>query len=332
MVRHKRYYPPVWTWSIERGSKHRDYLENPREKGAYLATGGLNGDPAEHYSSGSDSGRENSKRSRHRPSDRSDNSSDDGYDSRRGGMHHRVVATYGGSYSDSRNGGRRSRQKGVKNARRAAEGNQAVSDSASLGSSSEDEKRMKKMKGEQLLTAGLATVATIHAADKVYETYKKHQARKKAVQLGGMTEAEAKKLETKALLEDSVSIGLAALSIKGVVSVSFYPTDPTTKIYLLTPWKKWESMRDMRHEYRKFEGKKGERHKKRMERQRQLQYGGVDIKAMGSGGPAAPGSSAPDLYYGGRYDQQQPYYTGGNPYASIGLPVRPVGHAYESRR
>jgi hypothetical protein len=38
---------------------------------------------------------------------------------------------------------------------------------SSFGSSSSDEKRIKKMKGKQLLTAGLAAVATIHAAGPV---------------------------------------------------------------------------------------------------------------------------------------------------------------------
>lgn len=130
--------------------------------------------------------------------------SDDGYDSRR--------SRHGGSsrdvyddprYADSRSsvgGGRRSKKDKARGARdrRIAEGRQSASESESdLGSSSGDEKRIKKMKGKQLLTAGLATVATIHAAHNIYQSMEKRDARHRAVQEGEMTPEEARKLKAK---------------------------------------------------------------------------------------------------------------------------------------
>lgn len=73
------------------------------------------------------------------------------------------------------------------------------------------------MKGKQFLTAGLATIATIHAAHGVYQSYEKRQARQKAVKEGEISKAEAKKLKTKALIQDAASVGIAALGIKGAV-------------------------------------------------------------------------------------------------------------------
>lgn len=258
------------------------------------------------------------KSRRHR--DRSDDSSDDEYDNRRGGRRDRDVATRG----DSRDGDRRNRHKGGKESKRVAEGKQSTSDSDSLGSSTGDEKRVKKMKGKQLLTAGLATVATIHAAHNVYQSYDKRQARKKAVESGQMSKEEAKKLRMKALLQDSASIGIAALGIKGAVSVSLNPTSGNIEVYVLTSSKEWKEMREMRHEYKEFEEKKEERHQKRVERQRHIHDGEDSDGGTARDSRRPTNASAPDLSYG-----RQPYYADGNPYASGGLPAPPVGYAYE---
>ncbi len=146
--------------------------------------------------------------------------SDDGYDDRR-----ENASSRGDPYDDSRDsrrgsGGASRRQKDGRQEKRVAEGKQSESDTDSLGSSSGDEKRVKKMKGKQFLTAGLATVATIHAAHNVYQSYEKREARKKAVESGEMSPEEAKKLRSKAVMQDAASIGIAALGIKGAVSVS----------------------------------------------------------------------------------------------------------------
>jgi hypothetical protein len=261
--------------------------------------------------------------------------SDDDYDDRRD-----YASSRGDPYGDSRDS-RDSRHGGGSESRRkdrgVAEGKDAHSDTDSLGSSSGDEKRVKKMKGKQLLTAGLATVATIHAAHNVYQSYEKREARRKAVESGKMSPEEAKKLKSKAILQDAASIGIAALGIKGAVSVSL-PLSSLQffQIQILTAFKEWKEMREMRHECLEFEEKKEERHKKRMERQKRIK-GGPEDDEGGEGDESDAVAtrpqhygSAPDLTYGGRY--QEPHYTDGNPYASGGLPAPPVGYAYQPRR
>lgn len=250
--------------------------------------------------------------------------SDDDYDDRRDDR------SRGDPYGDTRDSRGPRRKKDGQRDKRNAEGRQSESDTDSLGSSSGDEKRVKKMKGKQFLTAGLATVATIHAAHNVYQSYEKRKVRRKAVESGQMSKEEAKKLKSKAVLQDAASIGIAALGIKGAISVSLpLKGHPISWIQLLTSFKEWNEMREMRHEYKEFEEKKGERHQKRLERlerQKRLQDGSagdgdaVDVRPSHY-------SSAPDLSYGGRYSEPSPYYVDGNPYASGGLPAPPVGYA-----
>jgi hypothetical protein len=192
----------------------------------------------------------------------------------------------------------------------------------------------KKMKGKQLLTAGLATVATIHAAHNVYQSYEKREARRKAVELGKMTPEEAKKLKSKATLQDAGTIGIAVLGIRCAVSVSL-PLSSLQSFQLqrLTSSKEWNEMREMRHEYKEFVEKKDERHKKRIERQKGIK-GGPEGDEDGESDAVATRphhyASAPDLTYGGR--NQAPYYADENPYASGGLPAPPVGYVYQPRR
>lgn len=161
-----------------------------------------------------------------RRSHRNRSDSEDDYDS--SPRSYRGSASRGDPYGydddgrSSRRGdnGGRDKRSGQK-ARKKAEGKRDGSDSSSdLGSSSGDEKRAKKMKGKQLLTAGLAAVATIHAAHNVYQSIEKRNARHKAVAEGEMSPEEAHKLKVKARLQDAASIGIAALGIKGAVSVS----------------------------------------------------------------------------------------------------------------
>jgi hypothetical protein len=182
------------------------------------------------------------------------------------------------------------------------QGDGYVSES-SLGSSSGDEKRMKKMKGKQLLIAGLAGVATIHAAHNVYQSMEKRNARHKAVQEGEMTPEVARKLRTKAALQDVASIGIAALGIKGAIS-------------------EIKEANEIRRECREFSSKKEERHKKRIERlQKSSSSGGNSNNGSVNGGGRR--NSDPDSYY-----DQGPVYRDGNPYSS--LPAPPVG--YDDRR
>ncbi|KAJ5633470.1 hypothetical protein N7490_009809 [Penicillium lividum] len=84
-----------------------------------------------------------------------------------------------------------------------------------LGDSSDEKEKAKKMKRDMLLTSGLATVATIHAAHKVYGSVNKRKQRMNQLQDGEITLDEARKERIKANTIDAASIGLAALGIKG---------------------------------------------------------------------------------------------------------------------
>ncbi len=216
---------------------------------------------------------------------------------------------YAGSHRGG--GGRSARERDGQRNRRVAEGREGSDDDSSLGDSSEDERRVKKMKGKQLLTAGLATVATIHAAHNIYQSMEKREARHKAVEEGEMTPEEARKLKTKAMLQDVASVGIAALGIKGAIS-------------------EIKEANSIRHECREFGEKKEERHKKRLERQQKAKGGSNgDRKAIGNGRRRGDdGYTSAPTPVRTRYadDDYGPRYADGNPYSSGGLPAPPVGY------
>ena len=85
-------------------------------------------------------------------------------------------------------------------------------------STTDMENKRKKMRGKELLTAGLATIATIHAAHGVYSSMESHQKRHRLVAEGEMTPEEARKKQTKAWIQDAAAVGIAALGIKGAFS------------------------------------------------------------------------------------------------------------------
>lgn len=84
-----------------------------------------------------------------------------------------------------------------------------------LGDSSDEREKEKKMKRDLLLTSGLATAATVHAAHKVYGSVNKRKQRVAQLEDGEITAEEARKERIKANTVDAASIGLAALGIKG---------------------------------------------------------------------------------------------------------------------
>ncbi|KAL6911158.1 hypothetical protein GGI43DRAFT_38968 [Trichoderma evansii] len=120
-----------------------------------------------------------------------------------------------------------------------------------LGDSSEDEKRAKKMRGKQVLTTGLAAVATVHAVHGVYKSYEKRKARQEAVKEGLLSSQEAKKLRAKAIMQDAASVGIAAIGIKGALS-------------------ELKEAREMSHECREWRSEKDRRHEKRLQKRKKL--------------------------------------------------------------
>jgi len=80
------------------------------------------------------------------------------------------------------------------------------SDSESDGNSTDDEKRLKKMRGKQLLSTGLATVAIIHAAHSIYEARERRNARRRLIEnldiSGGINGEDLRKMESEFLEQD----------------------------------------------------------------------------------------------------------------------------------
>ncbi|KXS97510.1 hypothetical protein AC578_4596 [Pseudocercospora eumusae] len=123
-------------------------------------------------------------------------------------------------------------------------------DSSDSSSTTDMEKTRKHMRGKELITAGLATVATIHAAHGVYSSMEAHEKRHRLVQEGEMSPEEARKKQTKAWIQDAAAVGIAALGIKGAFS-------------------EWKEMNEQRREISEIEKRKTNRRKKRIAREKQ---------------------------------------------------------------
>ena len=200
-------------------------------------------------------------------------------------------------------------------------------------SSSEEEKERKQLGKRQLITAGLASVATIHAAQSVYKSVEGRKQRRKEVAKGEISPEEARRKKNRGRLQDAAAIGVAALGIKGAYG-------------------EWKEMKEQRDEAREFDIKRAERHARREQRI-------IDAKKFGlthgyGSGQDVYRASAPDLgsttsvyspngamyspsgsgyqagaphsdaggYYG---DPAGPYYSDGNPYHTGGVPPPPMG-------
>ncbi|KAI1832031.1 hypothetical protein DTO027I6_8323 [Penicillium roqueforti] len=160
--------------------------------------------------------RERRHRRGHRDDDYSDSDAESDYynrDSRRG-KGSRDVGRY--RSSDGRNPPPCARTSASRGAGSKDRGNSSSSESDSdLGDSSDEKKQRKKLKRDMLVTGGLASVATIHAAHSVYTSIEKRKERLKQLQEGEITPEEARKRRMTANAKDALSIGLAALGIKG---------------------------------------------------------------------------------------------------------------------
>ena len=129
------------------------------------------------------------------------------------------------------------------------------SSSSDVCSSSEDERRTRKMKGKEWLTAGLAAVATIHAAHGVYSSMEARDKRVLEVAKGEMSPEESRKKRNKARLQDAAAIGIAALGIKGAYS-------------------EWQEVQESRHELEEEKKEREKRHEKREKKRQKYGYEG----------------------------------------------------------
>jgi len=168
------------------------------------------------------------------------------------------------------------------------------SSSSSSVSTTDLENQRRKTRTKELLTAGLASVATIHAAHGVYNSMVASEKRHKLVMEGEMSPEEARKRKSKNVLQDVAAVGIAALGIKSA-------------------FEEWKEMNESRREKHELEQKR-RRHKKQRERRlKEMQEGG-GIMAGGYGGN------------GGNYSQG-PGYGDSNPYHAYSgnLPHPPIG-------
>ncbi|EXJ64965.1 hypothetical protein A1O7_01304 [Cladophialophora yegresii CBS 114405] len=123
------------------------------------------------------------------------------------------------------------------------------SSSSSLVSSTEEEKTIHKMQRKKWITAALASVATIHAASKVYSSIESHDKRMEKVREGKLSPEEAHKQQRASRWQDAAAIGIAALGIKGAVS-------------------EWNEVSEEHNQHKELLSQKEEHHKRRLERER----------------------------------------------------------------
>jgi hypothetical protein len=212
----------------------------------------------------------------------------------------------GGGYADSRDVGQpRSGENGAMVSTSANgldfgshDGDPETDSDSDLGDSSEDERERKRARGKQLITAGLATVATIHAAHNVYRSMEQRDERHKALAEGDITQEQAQKQRNKARLKDGVSIGIAALGIKGATS-------------------HWKEMKEMTHHAAELKEKQERHREKREARRHKLQSMGMHDRYTGS----APTLSSS---HGDGFSSGGPTYFDSNPYdAAYYRPAHP---------
>jgi len=177
------------------------------------------------------------------------------------------------------------------------EGERKRDSSSDSVSTTDLENQRKKTRGKELLTAGLATVATIHAAHGVYSSMVASENRHKLVMEGEMSPEEARKRKSKNMLQDAAAVGIAALGLKSAFS-------------------EWKEMNEHRHGVQELEEKRRKRKKARERREKEMRNSGQNAIAYPYPVPAY-GPTA---------------YADGNPYAAVGsLPPPPMGHAPPQR-
>ena len=172
---------------------------------------------------------------------------------------------------------------------RRKRGSSSSSSSDSLVSSTEEEKSIKKMQRKKWITAALASVATIHAASKVYSSIESHDKRMENVREGKLSPEDAHKQARASRWQDAAAIGIAALGIKGAVS-------------------EWNEVTEEHSQHKELLTQKEEHHKKRMERERRKRarerggyYKGRDGRWYYDG----PEPQNSDKYRGRHYDDDR---------------------------
>lgn len=162
-------------------------------------------------------------------------------------------------------------------------------------SSTDMEERRKKLRGKELLTAGLASVATIHAAHGVYSSMVASENRRKLVGEGEMSPEEARKRKSKNMLQDAAAVGIAALGIKSAYS-------------------EWKEMNEQRHSVKELEARRRKKKKQREKREQQARQNALAGNMQPANPYAYPVAANPTSY------------ADANPYGA--MPPPPMGARY----
>ena len=72
--------------------------------------------------------------------------------------------------------------------------------------------------GKQILAGALATIATVHAGNKIHGSYQASIKRRKDVKSGKMTQEESDVAKNKARMQDATALVVAGFGIKGAMS------------------------------------------------------------------------------------------------------------------
>ncbi|RMZ77084.1 hypothetical protein DV737_g4518, partial [Chaetothyriales sp. CBS 132003] len=165
------------------------------------------------------------------------------------------------------------------------------SSTSSLGSSTDEEKQISKMKRKKWITAALASVATVHAAQKVYSSIENHDNRIREVERGQLSPEDAAKKQRSARWQDAAAIGIAALGIRGAIS-------------------EWNEVSEEHARHKELMQVKEEHHRKRVEHERRRRdrqqagyYRGRDGKSLYDG-PASQSLSSASYRSASRYDDR----------------------------
>jgi hypothetical protein len=189
----------------------------------------------------------------YRPSANRRASSLDGndYRDRRDGRDDRRIGAYRGRHDDSDSEGSVPPRSRVSRTRSRRSSSKSNSSSEDLGSSTDDERRCRAINRKKWLTGGLAAVATIHAAAKVYSSLEARDKRQAKLLAGQISPEEARKQRNKGRVQDAAAVSIAALGIRGAVG-------------------EWHEVEEKAEEHKKYLKQREENHRKRMEKQKRL--------------------------------------------------------------
>ncbi len=142
----------------------------------------------------------------------------------------------------------------ISHARSKQSSSSSSSSSEDLGSSTDDERRCRDISRKKWLTGGLAAIATVHAAAKVYSSLEARDKRQQQVMAGEMSAEEARKKRNRGRVQDVAAVAVAAIGIRGAMG-------------------EWHEVEEKAEEHKKYLKQREENHRRRMEKQKRLMAG-----------------------------------------------------------